>query len=124
LIWGIGVLLPWNAVLSTMDFFDGETFKEFFSLKPDFVYAFAVNGLAVLVQIIVIIYGYKLSDRVKIQTGMFINAAIMLALPFTAHFISDPVTTFWACFVLLFIFGGVNGMVQCSVFASAGFLPG
>lgn len=51
LIWGIGVLLPWNAVLSTMDFFDAETADptKVFTLKPDFVYAFAVNGLAVAV---------------------------------------------------------------------------
>lgn len=111
LIWGIGVLLPWNAVLSTMDFFDGETFKPGFSLLPDFVYGFAVNGLAVLVTILVIIYGHKLSDRTRIQMGMFINAIIMLALPFTAHYIKDPVSTFWCCFALLFVFGGVNGMV-------------
>ena len=64
LIWGIGVLLPWNAVLSTFDFFDGET--KGYSLVPDFVYAFAVNGLAVVVTILVIIYGYKLSDRTRI----------------------------------------------------------
>lgn len=43
------MLLPWNAVLSTMDFFDYESKAIGFNLKPDFVYPFAVNGLAVLV---------------------------------------------------------------------------
>lgn len=60
------MLLPWNAVLSTYDFFDAETKKEGFTLTPDFVYAFAVNGLAVAVQIFIIVYGYKWNDRVKI----------------------------------------------------------
>ena len=45
-MWGIGILIPWGAVLSTMDFFDDKT--DTYTLKPDFVYPFAVNGLAVL----------------------------------------------------------------------------
>jgi len=42
---------------------------------------------------------------------MFVNAAIMLILPFVANLITDPAGSFWGCFGLLFIFGGVNGMV-------------
>jgi len=46
LLWGIGVLLPWNAVLSTFDYFEYET--KGYSLSPSFVFPFAVNGLAVV----------------------------------------------------------------------------
>ena len=55
---------------------------------------------------------------------MFGNALIMLALPLVAYYINGPNNKFWAVFALLFVFGSVNGMVSCSVFAGAGFLPG
>jgi hypothetical protein len=40
-LWGIGILLPWNAVLTCFDFFN----DEMPGYKPSFVYPFAVNGL-------------------------------------------------------------------------------
>jgi hypothetical protein len=43
------VLLPWNAVLTMFGFFDNavaEYTKEHTTLRPDFIYPFAVNGLA------------------------------------------------------------------------------
>ena len=53
-----------------------------------------------------------------------ISATITVLLPFTANASSDPSTSFWACFGLLFIFGAVNGMAQGSVYGLAGILPG
>jgi hypothetical protein len=41
LLWGIGVLLPWNAVLTCFDFFG----DEMPGYNPSFVYPFAVNAL-------------------------------------------------------------------------------
>ena len=44
LLWGIGMLLPWNSVLSTFDYLTYE--MKDYSLGPSFYYPFAVNGLA------------------------------------------------------------------------------
>lgn len=54
---------------------------------------------------------------------MYINAGVMVILPFVAHYITDPTIAFWVCFVILFLFGGNNGMVQQNVFGAAGFMP-
>ena len=50
-MWGIGVLLPWNAILSVFDYFAYEM-KGF---KPTFVYPFAVNCFLALSQIYMIV---------------------------------------------------------------------
>ena len=108
LLWGIGVLLPWNSVLSTFDFFDYE--MDGYTLIPSFVYPFAVNGLATVTQVVVLIHGHKVSEQVKVQVCFVIEAIIMLILPLLAHIITSTSGSFWACFFLLLIFGAVNGM--------------
>lgn len=45
LLWGIGVLLPWNAVLTMFDFFGAEMKDDVHNYNPSFVYPFGVNGL-------------------------------------------------------------------------------
>jgi len=79
--------------------------------KPSFVYPFAVNGLNSVTQVIVILYGYKLSDRFKIQYTFFAGTALILSLPLLAHFLSTPTVKFYVCFVVLLLFGVVGGMV-------------
>jgi hypothetical protein len=61
-LWGIGTLLPWNAVLSCFDFFSAEMTN----YQPAFYYPFAVNGFLAVTQIYMIVQGYKFSDRFKV----------------------------------------------------------
>ena len=61
------MLLPWNAVLTCFDFFS----DEMPGYNPSFVYPFAVNGLNAFAQILLIVYGWKISDRVKVQYVFF-----------------------------------------------------
>lgn len=91
--------------------------------QPAFVYPFAVNGLATFTQILMLLYGHRISSYLKIQVGFFINAVIMLLLPLLAHYARTPFISFWSCFSLLVVFGAINGVVQASVFGSAGTLP-
>jgi len=57
LIWGIGILLPWNAVLTTYDFFE----FRMDGFNPSFTYGFAVNGVLFVMQFIIIIFFQGLS---------------------------------------------------------------
>lgn len=120
LLWGIGVLLPWNAVLTCFGFF----IEEMPGYQPAFVYPFAVNGLNALSQIWVIVYGYKYSNRVKIQLVFFLAGLLTLALPLLAHLLPDPKTKFIVCFLALNLFGLLNGILQGQVFGLGGILPG
>lgn len=120
LLWGIGVLLPWNAVLTCFDFLSAEM-KGY---QPSFVYPFAVNGLNAFSQLVVILYGHKLSNRVKIQFAFYAACVIILALPLMAHFLPTAQIKFVSCFILLMCFGVINGAVQGQVFGLGGLLPG
>lgn len=70
------------------------------------------------------IWGYKLSDRFKIQYGFIGLAIIILLLPLLAHFLGSTTAKYYSCFITLFVFGAFNGMVQASVFGLGGVLPG
>lgn len=108
LLWGFGVLLPWNAVLSCFDFLS----DEMTGYQPAFVYPFAVNGLSAFSQMFIILYGHRISNRVKLQFSFFIAAAIIFTLPLLAHFLPNPTVKFYSCFCLLCGFGVINGAVQ------------
>jgi len=61
-LWGIGTLLPWNAICNEFDFFE-------FNMKdmePGSRYPSAVNGMLSITQILMIFFGNKLRDRTKI----------------------------------------------------------
>lgn len=120
LLWGIGVLLPWNAVLTCFDFLSAEM-KGY---QPSFIYPFAVNGLNAFSQIVVILYGHKISNRVKIQFAFYAACVIILALPLMAHFLPTAQIKFVSCFILLMCFGIINGALQGQVFGLGGLLPG
>ena len=61
LIWGIGVLLPWNAISTTFDYFG----DEMAGYKPGFIFPFAVNAMLPVSQLYMIINGEYYSDRFK-----------------------------------------------------------
>jgi hypothetical protein len=118
--WGIGTLLPWNAVLSCFDFFS----TEMDGFKPAFIYPFAVNGFLAVTQIYMIVQGYKYTDRFKVQYAFYVGSVLIFSLPLLAHFLGSPAASFWSCFGVLLLFGIVNGCVQGQVFGLASVLPG
>ena len=94
-----------------------------YTLNPTTTYPFATNGLLSISQIFLIFFGKKLTTRFKVQ-GMFLaNAIINLSLPYAAHLITNVATKFWAVFIILFIFGLVNGIVGGTIFSLAAPLP-
>jgi hypothetical protein len=119
LLWGIGVVLPWNAVSTCFDFFTAEMP----GYQPAFIYPFAVNILNATMQLVICIYGPSMPDRIKVQLSFFMQAVVLILLPLVTHYIENPGTKFYACFALLLVFGGFNGMSQGQVFGLGGLLP-
>lgn len=83
---------------------------EYKTFTPSFIYPFATLGFGAVTQILVLIKGQAIPDRVKVQFTFLTNAVIIVVLPFLAHEPSSDATKFWSCFWLLFIFGGLNGV--------------
>ena len=87
------------------------------------MFPFGVNGFLAVTQIVMIVYGYKLSDKFKIQYGFLAATVLMWLLPIASHFLGSKESKFWACFGLLQVFGVVNGTVQGQVFGLSSIFP-
>jgi len=89
--------------------------------SPETVYPFAVNGLLLISQIWVIVYGGKYSFTLRIVSTYFLSAIILVVIPLLARM--GGAVAFWSVFLVLFVFGIVLGVQQASVFSMAGVLP-
>jgi hypothetical protein len=115
LIYGLAVLAPFNAVLSTQDFFAAKMP----GYPIEFVLSFAINGVIFLVVIIAIAYPEKGSHGWKINTMFGLTSLILVLIPFvtilTSHFYGAAVC-FWATCALLVILGVVTAISQAAFF--------
>jgi solute carrier family 29 (equilibrative nucleoside transporter), member 1/2/3 len=118
ILFGIASLLPWNAVLTSLDFFEGKMSE----YHPSSVFGFAVNGLLIFTSIWTMIYGNQYSFVLRISGGYLIVAVLMIALPLITNALS-PGKAFAADISILLIFGVFGGIVQSSTFALGGMLP-
>jgi len=118
ILFGIASLLPWNAVLNSLDFFNTKM-PEY---HPASVFGFAVNGLLIFTSIWTMIYGNKYSFVLRISGGNLVVAVLMIALPLITNALSSG-QAFAADISILLIFGVFGGIVQSSTFALGGMLP-
>ena len=114
---GVSVLLPWNAVLTSLDFFE-EKLPE---LNPSSVIGFAVNSLLVAASIGTMIFGGRLSLVARISGLYIVVAILMIMLPLITEHVGDA---FSIDVVILSLFGMAAGVIQASTFAVGGMLPG
>jgi hypothetical protein len=119
IMFGIAALLPWNAVLTSLDFFE----KKMPTYQPSSVFGFAVNGLLLFISIANMIYGHKYSYVLRISGGYICIAVLMLALPLVTNAL-EAGQAFAADISILVIFGLFGGLTQSSTFALGGILPG
>ena len=103
-LYGMAILAPFNAVLSTLDFFSAET--------PDypisFVISFAINGVMVIVVLFCIAYSELGSNKVKINLMFALTALLLIVLPLLveqSRVLFGQVVCFWLTVILLVLLG-------------------
>ena len=106
ILFGIASLLPWNAVLTSLDFFEGKMHE----YHPSSVFGFAVNGLLIFTSMWTIIYGNKYPFVWRISGGYLGIAVLMIVLPLITNALS-PGKAFAADICILLIFGVFGGIV-------------
>ena len=86
-VYGVATMSPFNAVLSTLDFFE--------EAMPDypiaFVVSFAINGIMVVVVMACIAYPEVGSHGAKISLMFLITSVILVAIPFITDQTSSKV---------------------------------
>lgn len=108
ILFGVGALLPWNAILTALDFFNEKVSSA--GYRPDFVFGFAVNGIQVFTSIANMIYGHRVSYVIRICGGFFMITILMVVLPFVTNAL-DAEGAWTADIIILLIFGFFGGIV-------------
>jgi hypothetical protein len=117
---GCGVLLPWNAILASLDFFE----YRMNDYNPQFVFPFAVNFLQLIMMFFVSILGANLSYNFKIGVMYLLTSVLTIILPLFAEFFhTHESVAFSLCIVTLLCFGVCVAFLQASGFGFTGVLP-
>jgi equilibrative nucleoside transporter 1/2/3 len=69
------------------------------------------------------IYGDKLSYKIRLSGGFFGMGILMIILPITTNYL-DPKPGFVVDIIILLLFGFFSGIVQSCTYGIAGMLPG
>ncbi len=80
---GIGGLLAWNAILTSLDFFNEKVSSA--GYRPDFVFGFAFDGTQLFSSVLNMLYGHKLPYVVRISGSFLIISIFMVILPFVTN---------------------------------------
>ena len=82
--------------------------------QPASTYPFAANILLCFMQVMTVIYGFKISFSVRLVTTYLGLAAFLVAVPFFADV--GGKFAFTSVFILCLIYGFFCGICQCTVF--------
>ena len=100
---------PFNAVLSTLDFFE----EAMPGYPISFVVSFAINGIMVVVVMACIAYPEVGSHGVKISLMFIITSVILVAIPFITDQTSSkagPGTSFYVIVGVLCLLGAITAI--------------
>lgn len=107
-LYGVAVLSPWNAVLSTLDFFENATPN----YPISFIITFAINGVMVVVVLLCIAYSDSGSHKTKVNLTFLLTALLLIILPFVTSATSKHSQSecFWITISLLVLLGAITAV--------------
>ena len=105
-MWGLGVLLPWAIILNTFDFMKKNLGD---NPDPDFTLTSAVYCMWSITQFMLVFFGHKLSERLKLQYMWIIAAVLIFIVPFVTVSLKEK--GYAVVFILLAVFGCCNGLL-------------
>lgn len=103
-IYGLAILAPFNAILSTLDFFESETPN----YPITFIISFAINGVMVIVVLLCIAYSEIGSNKIKINLIFALTALLLFAIPIIVRYSRESfgeLACFWITVILMVVMG-------------------
>ena len=116
LLLGVGMLLPWNAMLAAMDFFK----EEFPSFEPSFSLLVAVSAPMFGVQAIAFFFLQYIPLHIKVTFMFMLSTAITFGLVLIPLCVADEATAYWLVIVLSLLFGSAYAILQAALYGLAG----
>lgn len=115
---GIGALLPWNAVLTALDFFA----INFPSYNPYFVFGLTLNAPNFAFNILTIFVARYLPLKLRFMVSLVIIFAIIFIMPFITEYMEEKLG--WILILALIVLMGMaSSFFQGGVFGFSGIFP-
>ena len=121
LIFGIGDLLPWNAILSQLDFFSLYLKKSF---RPSLYFPFLNFFLNILFQFY-LLYKPKIATyKIQLLICFIVVAISLIILPISVYLLSDfEILNIIITAIMILIQGLLNAICQSALFGLVSFFP-
>lgn len=119
LLQGIGGLLPWNGILSTLDFYD----MQFPGRKAAFIFPIANLFCGVMINFFMAPIAKKFSLNQRIAGTNFLIFFMLIAVPIIAIIFPKTLFGYTIILVVLSILGILNSINNSSVYGLAGYFP-
>ncbi len=103
-LYGAAILAPFNAILSTLDFFESQTPN----YPITFVISFAINGVMVVVVLLCIAYSEVGSNKIKINLMFGLTALLLVLIPILVQQSKEwfgELACFWITVTLMVMMG-------------------
>lgn len=118
LLQGIGALISWNAILSSLDWYN----NQFFDYEPAFWLPLLNFLPGIIFQPLTIAYGHKFTFNMRIVTSYVIIACILIMTPIIVE-LAPGLSGFLIICLLTILMGSANAVGQTSIFGLAGTMP-
>lgn len=118
LLQGIGALISWNAILSSLDWYN----NRFFDYQPAFWLPLLNFLPGIIFQPLTIAYGHKFSFNMRIVVSYIIIACILIMTPIIVE-LAPGLSGFLIICLLTILMGSANAVGQTSIFGLAGTMP-
>ena len=115
-MFGVGMLLPWNAMLAAMDYFT----DKFPDYKPSFSLLVAVSVPMLLVQLVVYFFLQYLPLQFKLTATFLVNSIVTVLLVLIPLAVKDQATAYWITISLAVVFGCSYAILQATLYGVAG----
>lgn len=106
-MFGVGMLLPWNAMLAAMDFFS----DAFPSYEPSFSLLVAVSAPMFIVQALVFFVLQNIPRQVKVTLMFAISTLITFGLVLVPICVEDEATGYYLVITLSLLFGSAYAVL-------------
>ena len=120
LIFGIGGLLAWNAILSDLDFFN--YYLKEAPVKPDVIYPFMNFALNITFQFILVFNKKIFSYKIQLIVTITLSMLSLVLLPISVLFFSPTVGFYLSCGIVL-LQGFFNAVCLSSFFGLVSYFP-
>lgn len=116
---GLASLLPWNTVLSTLDYYD----TQFPDGKVTFYFPAALTTTIILTKLFIVYFKEIFSINLRVAGSLFVQATLLAVFPIFAFIFSGSSVGYWIVMLLLIILGTINQVSYASSMGLAGYFP-